>query len=145
MAQIKKVTIIISELELFLIDKVRELRGRATPYLSQVDLSVKMEYSEGYIGKVENLRTSSKYNLRSLNLIANSLGLKSYQELLPTIVLENDLLELTIELKGNNDKVDFDENDQVIKNYTIISKKILNKAEVKQYNTRRSKRVSQVS
>ncbi|MGQ8870393.1 transcriptional regulator [Myroides sp. TSA_177.3] len=142
MAKLEQITIIISELELFLIDRIRELRGRAVPYISQVDLSIKMEYSEGYIGKVENFKTSSKYNLRSLNLIANSLGLKSYTELLPTTILKNDLLELTIEVKGSNDRVDFDENNQVIKNYNIIKKRILTKKEIKEFNTRRSKKSS---
>lgn len=140
MAKYDEITIIISELELFLIDRIRELRGRAIPYISQVDLSIKMEYSEGYIGKVENFKTSSKYNLRSLNLIANSLGLKSYTELLPTTILKNDLLELTIEVKGNNDRVDFDKNGQVIKNYNIIKKRILSKEEIKEFNNRRSKK-----
>lgn len=142
MAKLEQITIIISELELFLIDRIRELRGRAVPYISQVDLSIKMEYSEGYIGKVENFKTSSKYNLRSLNLIANSLGLKSYTELLPTTILKNDLLELTIEVKGSNDRVYFDENNQVIKNYNIIKKRILTKKEIKEFNTRRSKKSS---
>ncbi|MDM1408226.1 transcriptional regulator [Myroides sp. DF42-4-2] len=142
MAKLEQITIIISELELFLIDRIRELRGRAVPYISQVDLSIKMEYSEGYIGKVENFKTSSKYNLRSLNLIANSLGLESYTELLPTTILKNDLLELTIEVKGSNDRVDFDENNQVIKNYNIIKKRILTKKEIKEFNTRRSKKSS---
>ncbi|EHQ44284.1 MULTISPECIES: hypothetical protein [Myroides] len=142
MAKLEQITIIISELELFLIDRIRELRGRAVPYISQVDLSIKMEYSEGYIGKVENFKTSSKYNLRSLNLIANSLGLESYTELLPTTILKNDLLELTIEVKGSNDRVDFDENNQVIKNYNIVKKRILTKKEIKEFNTRRSKKSS---
>lgn len=141
MSKINQITIVISELELFLIDRVRELRGRAIPYISQVDLSIKMEYSEGYIGKVENFKTSSKYNLRSLNLIANSFGLKSYLELLPTTILKNDLLELTIELTGNNDKVHFDKNNEVIKNYRILKKRVLDKEEIKEYNNRRSKRV----
>lgn len=141
MPKINQITIVISELELFLIDRVRELRGRAIPYISQVDLSIKMEYSEGYIGKVENFKTSSKYNLRSLNLIANSFGLKSYLELLPTTILKNDLLELTIELTGNNDKVHFDKNNEVIKNYRILKKRVLDKEEIKEYNNRRSKRV----
>lgn len=140
MKKLEEITIIISELELFLIDRIRELRGRAVPYISQVDLSIKMEYSEGYIGKVENFKTSSKYNLRSLNLIANSLGLKSYTELLPATILKNDLLELTIEVKASNDRVDFDKNNQVIKNYTIIKKRILNKEEIKEFNNRRSKK-----
>ncbi|MDR0229860.1 MAG: transcriptional regulator [Flavobacteriaceae bacterium] len=140
MAKYDEITIIISELELFLIDRIRELRGRAIPYISQVDLSIKIEYSEGYIGKVENFKTSSKYNLRSLNLIANSLGLKSYTELLPTTILKNDLLELTIEVKGNNDRVDFDKNGHVIKNYNIIKKRILSKEEIKEFNNRRSKK-----
>lgn len=142
MAKLEQITIIISELELFLIDRIRELRGRAVPYISQVDLSIKMEYSEGYIGKVENFKTSSKYNLRSLNLIANSLGLESYTELLPKTILKNDLLELTIEVKGSNDRVDFDKNNQVIKNYNIIKKRILTKKEIKEFNTRRSKKSS---
>ncbi|SFN90700.1 hypothetical protein SAMN05421741_11370 [Paenimyroides ummariense] len=133
----KEVVIIISELELYLIDKVRELRGRATPYVSQVELSLRMEYAEGYVGKVENFSSNSKYNVRNLNLIANALKLKSYSDLLPVEVLKNDLIEVRLELTRNNDKVEFDENDIVIKNYKIKGKRILTSDEIKEYNNRR--------
>lgn len=135
----KEIEIIISEIDLYFIDKVRELRGKAQPYISQVELSQRMGYADGYIGKVENLSSNSRYNIRKLNLVAKALGLKSYQALLPEQLLENDLVYYKIRLNSRkNDMVDFDSNGDVIKNYQILEKRVLTEDEIKKYNNRRS-------
>ncbi|MEN5308924.1 transcriptional regulator [Chryseobacterium cucumeris] len=134
----KIVELIISELDLFLIDKVRELRGRAQPYISQVELSQRMGFADGYVGKVENFSSKTKYNLRKLHLAAKALHLDSYQSILPDKILSNDLLYLKIEVnRKRNDTVDFDKNNQVIKNYKIVEMRALNEAETKDFNNRR--------
>ncbi|KFF76015.1 transcriptional regulator [Chryseobacterium sp. P1-3] len=134
----KIVELIISELDLFLIDKIRELRGRAQPYISQVELSQRMGFADGYVGKVENFSSNTKYNLRKLHLAAKALNLDSYQSILPDKILSNDLLYLKIEVnRKRNDTVDFDKNNQVIKNYKIVEMRVLNEAEIKDFNNRR--------
>ncbi len=68
--------------------------------------------------------------------------MKNWEACVNNQIFWNDLLQLTIEVKGSNDRVDFDENNQVIKNYTKIKKRILNKEETKEFNNRRSKKSS---
>lgn len=138
MAEGKIIELIISELDLFLIDKVRELRGRALPYISQVELSQRMGFADGYVGKVENLSSNTKYNIRKLHLIAKSLNLDSYHSILPDEILSDDLIYLKIEInRKKNDTVDFDKNNKVIKNYKILEKHALSEEEIKNYNNRR--------
>lgn len=133
------VEIIIAELDLFVIDKIRELRGRAKPYISQVELSQRMGFADGYVGKVENFNSNSRYNIRKIHLAAVALKQKSYKDLLPEDILENDLLYLKIRVnKKRNDTVDFDEYGNVVKNYTILEKRVLTDEEVKSYINRRN-------
>lgn len=135
------VELIISELDLFVIDKVRELRGRAKPYISQNELSQRMGFAEGYVGKVENFNSNAKYNIRKLNLVAKALGLGTTRSIQPEKTLENDLLFLKIKVnRKKNDTVDFDENGQVIKNYEILERRILTEEEIKNHNNRRAKK-----
>lgn len=133
------VEIIIAELDLFVIDKIRELRGSAKPYISQVELSQRMGFADGYVGKVENFNSNSRYNIRKIHLAARALNLKSYQELLPNEILDNDLIYLKILVnRKRNDTVDFDEYGNVIKNYTIQEKRVLTDDEVKSFINRRN-------
>lgn len=137
----KTVEIIISELDLFIIDKVRELRGNSKNYISQVELSQRMGFAEGYVGKVENFSSSTRYNIRKIHLIARALELTSYTDLLPTNILRNDMLLLKLKVnKQRNDTVTFDGHGNVVKNYIIENKKILSEKEIKDYNNRRLKR-----
>ncbi|WP_294297436.1 transcriptional regulator [uncultured Chryseobacterium sp.] len=133
------VEITIAEIDLFVINKIRELRGKAKPYISQVELSQRMGFADGYVGKVENFNSNSRYNIRKIHLAARALNLKSYQELLPYEILENDLLYLKILVnRKRNDTVDFDNNGNAIKNYTILEKRVLSEDEVKLFINRRN-------
>lgn len=135
------VELIISELDLFVIDKVRELRGKAIPYISQNELSQRMGFAEGYVGKVENFNSNAKYNIRKLNLVAKALALDSTKKLQPEKTLQNDLVWLRMRVnRKKNDTVDFDDNKQVIKNYEILEKRVLTEDEVKLHNNRRAKK-----
>ncbi|MFY1047510.1 transcriptional regulator [Chryseobacterium sp. GP-SGM7] len=137
----KIVEIIISEIDLYVIDKVREYRGKNIPYISQVELSQRMGYADGYVGKVENYSSNTRYNIRKLNLLAKALGLNSSREILPNNILQNDLLFLKLKVNTRkNDTVEFDSMGNVIKNYEIIEQKILNEEELKQFNNRRAKK-----
>ncbi|MBW8360965.1 MAG: transcriptional regulator [Kaistella sp.] len=135
------VEIIISELDLFVIDIVRELRGRAKPYVSQVELSQRMGFADGFVGKVENFNSNARYNIRKLNLVARALSLESPKKLQPDKTLPNDLVSLKLRVnRKKNDTVEFDDNNQVIKNYEILEKRVLTEDEVKLHNNRRAKK-----
>ena len=90
------IEIIISELDFYLIEKVRELRIKSK--LSQVALAQKIGVSEGYIGNIENHKQPNKYNIRMLARIAIALELKSYLELFPEKIYSNDLVKIKIDL-----------------------------------------------
>lgn len=96
------VEFIISELDFYLIEKVRELRIKAN--ISQVKLAHKIGVSEGFIGNVENPKQNQKYNIRMLNRIANALELKSYCDLFPEKIISNDVVKIKIELLDTNTK-----------------------------------------
>jgi transcriptional regulator with XRE-family HTH domain len=96
------VEVIISELDFYLIEKVRELRIKAN--ISQVKLAHKIGVSEGFIGNVENPKQNQKYNIRMLNRIANALELNSYADLFPEKIISNDVVKIKIELFETNSK-----------------------------------------
>jgi transcriptional regulator with XRE-family HTH domain len=70
----------LTKIEVFVINKVRELR--TDKKVSQAELSDKIGVSLGFIGKVESLKYNSKYNLNHINNIAKALRV-SPKELLP--------------------------------------------------------------
>ncbi len=140
MADGKIVEIIISELDLFVIDKIREYRGKNKPYISQVELSQRMGYADGYVGKVENFSSNARYNIRKLNLVAKALDLNSPRDILPMQTLNNDLIFLRLKVNTKkNDTVEFF-NNNVIKNYEILEKRVLTEDQVKDHNNRRIKK-----
>ncbi len=57
-----------TEIDLYVIDKVKELRHQEK--MSQKELSLKMGFSEGFVGHVENPGRRDKYNLSHLNTLA---------------------------------------------------------------------------
>ena len=57
-----------SDIESFVIRKVKEKREFAK--LSQSELAVKLEVSNGFIGQVESSKYPAKYNLNHLNRLA---------------------------------------------------------------------------
>jgi len=70
----------LSKIELYVINKVRELRLQKN--ISQTDLANKIGISQAFIGKVESFKYQAKYNLNHLNNIAKALDI-SPKELLP--------------------------------------------------------------
>jgi len=88
----------ISEIDLYVINRVRELR--VPKELSQVKLSILMGLAEGAIGKIENPAERAKYNIRHLNLLAKALKC-SPRDFLPEKPLKNDLVRVKIRIKKN--------------------------------------------
>jgi transcriptional regulator with XRE-family HTH domain len=58
----------ITAIEQFVIDKVRKMRQAKG--ISQADLAVLLETSEGVIGDIESTSRNSKYSIRHLNDLA---------------------------------------------------------------------------
>lgn len=116
------IEIIISEIDFYLIEKIREMRIRAVPYISQVTLSQKLELSEGYISKVENPKERAKYNLRLVNKVVKLFKLKSYSELFPNEFPQNDIVRIRLKLlpplKG---KQNIDKSGKIAKAYELIA------------------------
>jgi transcriptional regulator with XRE-family HTH domain len=63
---------VISPIDQYAIDKVRKMREERG--LSQKELSLQMEFSEGFVGHVENPKRRDKYNLGHLNTLAKIFG-----------------------------------------------------------------------
>jgi len=69
-----------SEIELFVINKVREMRIKLN--ISQADLAHKLDLSVGFIGHVESLKHRAKYNLNHINKLAKIFNC-SFQDFFP--------------------------------------------------------------
>tara|TARA_B100000378_G_scaffold240444_1_gene208770 strand:+ start:142 stop:579 length:438 start_codon:yes stop_codon:yes gene_type:complete len=135
-----EIEIIISELDFYLIEKVRELRIKSKPYLDQVTLAQRIGVSEGYIGRIENPKIQSKYNIRMLHRVSKALGLNSYDLLFPTKLLSNDLVKIRLKLKNHaKRKHEIDDAGNVVKRFDILSVKPLNENEQKRWNTKDKK------
>tara|TARA_R110000868_G_scaffold204166_1_gene452182 strand:- start:333 stop:749 length:417 start_codon:yes stop_codon:yes gene_type:complete len=127
--KVEIIEIIISELDFFLIQKVKELRTKPV-YISQMKLSQYLDQSEGYIGKVENFKERSKYNIRMLNKLAQIFQLNSYAELLPSTILKNDIVRIRL-------KIHPDPLNKRKKVVVILSKKSLTDEEMIQFKKNR--------
>jgi hypothetical protein len=95
MKESEKFVIIIAEIDLFLIEKVRYIRLNNNPKISQVALSQMMGLADGFVGKVENLKESSKYNLWHINKIIKVLKLK-FTDIFPPNAINNDIIKAEI-------------------------------------------------
>ncbi|MCX2839107.1 hypothetical protein OQ279_13200 [Salinimicrobium sp. MT39] len=93
----KRIEIIISELDFYLINRIRELREEATPPIAQNKLSRELGFAEGYISKVENFKERSKYNLWILNRLGRILNLNSFNDFFPSDFFQNDIVKIKIE------------------------------------------------
>jgi len=125
------IEIIISELDFYIIEQVRELRIKSEPRIDQVELAQRLGVSEGYIGNIENPRIQAKYNIRMLARIAKALNLKSYQELMPEKVLSNDIVRIKLELiKTSSRKHAADEMGEITKRFNVISISALTESEL---------------
>lgn len=124
-----KKNIIISAIDLYLIDKVRELRIVSSPSVSQEILSTYIGCSEDFIEEIENFKENRVYSLRQLNLIANYFNMR-ISEIFPENRITDDLLELEIELiKIAPTTVQIDKYGDIIKNYRIVSGRIITQQE----------------
>jgi len=131
--------IIISAIDLQLIDKIREIRSLSVPYVSQSTLSLGIGFAQGFIGQVESFSEDRTYSLRQLNLIANYFDLE-IKDLLPIEKVNDDLLELEIEMiQTTSNKVQIDKYGNVIKNYRIIHGKVLTSDEIEILNKNKSR------
>jgi transcriptional regulator with XRE-family HTH domain len=115
---------IISEIDWFIIERVRDLRKTK---FSQAALSREIGFSEGFIGKIENPNQSAVYSFRHINLIAKALKV-SIEDLLPKKPLSSDLIRIVIKL-GEPTKTRTGET-----NYEIIKKTSLTESEIRKYN-----------
>jgi transcriptional regulator with XRE-family HTH domain len=57
-----------SDIEAYVINKVKEMREQNK--LSQSELALRLNVSNGFIGQVESSRSPTKYNLNHLNELA---------------------------------------------------------------------------
>ncbi|MFC4210856.1 helix-turn-helix domain-containing protein [Pedobacter lithocola] len=71
-----------SEIDIYVINKVRELRTVAG--ISQADLALALDLSVGFIGHIESTKYRAKYNLSHLNKLAKILGC-SIKDFLPDL------------------------------------------------------------
>ena len=126
--------IIISYLDYYIIERVIELRAKSKPYIGQVTLAHKIGVSEGYMGKIENPKEHAKYNIRMLGRVAIALGLKSYKDLFPDKVYENDLVRVIYEeSKSYSNKHKFDKDGKVRRRYKSVSITPLSDGEIEQW------------
>lgn len=129
------IEIIISHIDFYVIERLRELRVKSKPYIDQVELAQRIGVSEGYVGQIENPKSRAKYNLRMFARAARALGLKSYQDLLPAEVIKDDMVKIRLKLlKSDTKKHEADENGNVKKRFDIISIKPLNEDELIKWN-----------
>lgn len=87
------VEVVISQLDWYIINRVRELRKEKG--ISQSELSVEMGFSEKLIGSVENPTLTAKFNIRHLNLLAISLKC-SLWDIVPKEPFASDMVRVKI-------------------------------------------------
>lgn len=120
----QRIEIIISELDFYLINRIKELRETSDPYVSQNKLSRELGLADGFISKVENFRERSKYSFWTLNKVGKILGLKSFKEIFPENFFDNDIVKIQLEILRTGARKT---------SYKIVSKKPLNETEMEQW------------
>ena len=116
------IEIVISQLDFYLIEKVRDMRINAIPYISQVALSQKLDLSEGFVSKVENLKQRARYNIRLINRIVDIFDLQTYGDLFPPEIIKNDIVRIRIKLFKNAKPYSKKNHEEVSKKkYEVIS------------------------
>ena len=106
------IEIVISEIDFYLNEKLREIRINKNPKIAQVTLSQMIGVADGFVGKVENMKLSSKYNLWHINKIIKIFNLK-YSDLFPVLGVKNDIVRIRLQFKQTASKDD--------KSYDVIS------------------------
>ena len=134
------IEIIISQIDFYVIERLREIRVKSIPYIDQVELSQRIGVSEGYIGQIENPKSRAKYNLRMIAKAARALNLQSYQEIFPSEILSDDLVKIRLKLlKSNKKKQEIESNGNIKKRFEIISTTPLTNEEIIMWNERKLK------
>ncbi len=134
------IEIIISQIDFYVIERLREIRVKSTPYVDQVELSQRIGVSEGYIGQIENPKSRAKYNLRMIAKAARALNLSSYKEIFPNEILTDDLVKIRLKLlKSNKKKHEIEANGNIKKRFEIISTIPLTKKEIIMWNNHKLK------
>lgn len=134
------IEIIISQIDFYVIERLREIRVKSIPYIDQVELSQRIGVSEGYIGQIENPKSRAKYNLRMIAKAARALNLQSYQEIFPSEILSDDLVKIRLKLlKSNKKKHEIESNGNIKKRFEIISTTPLTNEEIIMWNERKLK------
>ena len=77
-----------SKIEQFVINKIKEIR--IDKGLSQEDIAAILDTTRGFIGQVESLNYSAKYNLNHLNILAIELDVSPKDFLPEKSILESD-------------------------------------------------------
>ncbi len=106
------IEIVISEIDFYLNEKLREIRINKNPKIAQVTLSQMIGVADGFVGKVENMKLSTKYNLWHINKIIKIFNLK-YSDLFPVLAVKHDIVRIRLQFKETVSKDD--------KSYDVIS------------------------
>lgn len=131
------IEIITSYIDFHVIESLRELRVKSTPYVDQMELAQRIGVSEGYIGQIENPRYKAKYNMRMMSRAARALHLKSYNDIFPKEVLIDDLVRIRLKLlKSKTKRHEIDVDGNVIKRFEILSIIPLNNEDVRKWDKR---------
>jgi transcriptional regulator with XRE-family HTH domain len=101
MAKAQILELELSRLDWFIINRVKELRHKKG--ISQGQLSVEMGFSDKFVGGIENPTSSTKYNIRHLNLLAVALNC-TLSDLLPEKPFEDDIIRVRIKKTPKLDK-----------------------------------------
>tara|TARA_B100000378_G_scaffold103846_1_gene82802 strand:+ start:780 stop:1208 length:429 start_codon:yes stop_codon:yes gene_type:complete len=120
--------IVIREIDFRIIRRLRE--ARILSGKTQLSLAQDINVSEGFIGNLENLKQPKKLNLNLIHKITKGLNLKSYSDLLPQVIVENDYVRIQFETLRIPKEKEVDENGNVIENIKITSFKEISLSEV---------------
>lgn len=87
------IEVTISQLDWHIISRVKKLRKDKK--ISQDALSVKMGFSEKFLGNIENPTIKTKFNISHLNLLSKALDCTLW-DLVPETPFDNDEIKLRI-------------------------------------------------
>ena len=128
--------VILSQLDYHLIEKVREMRIVHKPYLSMLQLSLLLDLPDSAVSKIENMKKRDRYNIRILNKIAKVFQLKSYGELFPDHIVENDMVRIRLKKRPIKKGKQLTNNDGTVnKVYEVLSIIPLTEKEIVLWNT----------
>lgn len=129
-----------TEIELFIINKVRALREERN--VGQKRLSMELKLSSSYIGNAENPYNKAKYNFNHINEIARFFNVP-FSYFFPATHLEKDCVEEYLEihpkLKANYEKMMKKHEEKALKKQEEQERKKKEKAAAKKKATSKKK------